>query len=187
MNKELSVTRKRYISILAILGILDLVLIGYLLLPGSSASAMADRESSLRNQADAMEREMRPLRGIAAKLDGTRVDVKKFYEQNVPSQFSQISQHLEKLMQENGVTTTQGIHYVEEKSTEREDKADLPDIRRFAIDTTVTGEYAKVARFINALEQDKLVFIIDQISLSSAEGGAVTLQIKCDTFLRQAS
>jgi hypothetical protein len=50
----------------------------------------------------------------------------------------------------------------------------------------VTGEYAKVAGFINAMEQDKLVFIIDQISLTGQEGGVVSLQIKAETFLKES-
>ena len=53
---------------------------------------------------------MTPLNGIDKQLAQTRVDVKKFYEQKVPGQFSQISQHLEKLMKEAGVTM-HGIHY----------------------------------------------------------------------------
>jgi hypothetical protein len=62
----------------------------------------------------------------------------------------------------------------------------LPDVQRISIETTVTGEYAKVARFINAIEQDKLVFIIDQISLNSQEGGVVSLQVKFETFLKES-
>jgi Tfp pilus assembly protein PilO len=182
---NLAKTQQKFTWILGILGVVDLLLIVYLLLPGSSPSAMAAQEKSLQEQANSLEREVTPLRGIDKKLAVTRVDVKKFYEQNVPSQYSQISQHLEKLMQEAGVTASQGIHYGEVKSTERNDKNDLPDVQRIAIDTTVTGEYAKVARFINAMEQDKFLFIIDEISLGSHEGGVVSLQIKCETFLRQ--
>jgi hypothetical protein len=55
------------------------------------------------------------------------------------------------------------------------------------VDTTVTGDYLKVARFINAMEQAKLLFIIDKISLTSEEGGKVTLQITFDTFLRETA
>jgi hypothetical protein len=61
----------------------------------------------------------------------------------------------------------------------------LPDVQRVSIETTVNGEYAKVARFINAMEQDKFVFIIDQIALNSQEGGVVSLQIKAETFLKE--
>ena len=124
---------------------------------------------------------MTPLIGIDKKLAQTRVDVKKFYEEKVPSQFSQISQHLEKLMKEAGVTTAResGITRIERKH--REERVCL-DVQRVNIETTVTGEYAKVAEFINAMEQDKFVFIIDQISLTGQEGGVVSLQIKAKHF-----
>jgi hypothetical protein len=61
----------------------------------------------------------------------------------------------------------------------------LFDVQHIDIDTTVTGEYAKVAKFINAMEQDKFVFIIDQISLTSQESGVISLQIKFETFLKE--
>jgi hypothetical protein len=51
----------------------------------------------------------------------------------------------------------------------------------------VTGDYAKIARFVNAMEQSKLLFIIDKISLSNQQGGSVTLQISFDTFLKEAA
>jgi len=176
--------KTQFALILAVLGALDLVLIVYLLWPGSSPSAKVAKEQALQQQVSTLSREVAPLQGIGKKLDQTRVDVKKFYEQRIPSQFSQISQHLEKLEQETGVTASQGIHYGQDMG-DKSTKNELPDVQRISIETTVTGEYAKVARFINALEQDKLVFIISQISLNGSEGGIVSLQIKCETFLRE--
>jgi len=184
--KNLTKTRQQFTLVLAVLGVVDLLLIIYLLLPGSSPSAMLAQEQSLQEQAKTLTREVAPLIGIEKKLAGTRVDVKRFYEQKVPSQFSQISQHLEKLVQETGVTTPSGTHYSQQRSSDRNEKEDLPDVQRIGIETTVTGEYAKVARFINALEQDKFVFIIDQISLNSQEGGVISLQIKFETFLKES-
>ena len=182
---NLAKTRQRFTLILSVLGALDLVLIIYLLLPGSSPSSRTALEQSLRDQEKALSRQVAPLKGIDQQLAQTRVDVKNFYAQKVPSQFSQISQHLEKLMKDTGVTTATGRHYVEENRGPRNEKGDLPDVQRINIDTTVTGEYAKVAKFINALEQDKFVFIIDQISLTSQESGVVSLQIKFQTFLKE--
>jgi Tfp pilus assembly protein PilO len=179
---DLTKKRQKFALVLAILGALDLLLIVYLLLPGSSPSARLAREQSLQEQLQTLKREVAPLVGIDKKLAQTRVDIKHFYEQKVPSQFSQISQHLEKLMQETGVTTISGIRYPQDNS--RNEKSDLPDVQRVNIDTTVTGEYSKVARFINAMEQDKFVFIIDQISLNSQENGVISLQIKFETFLK---
>src|SRR6476661_10587884 len=156
--------KKQFTTTLAALGAVDLLLIIYLLLPGSSPSARAAQEANLKEQKQALTREVTPLIGIDKKLAQTRVDVKKFYQEKVPGQFSQISQHLEKLMKDAGVTTS-SIRYNQERNGSTE-KNELPDVQRVNIETTVTGEYSKVAKFINALEQDKFVFIIDQISLT---------------------
>jgi Tfp pilus assembly protein PilO len=182
---NLAKTRQRFMLILSVLGALDLLLIIYLLLPGSSTYARTTLEQNLRDQEKTLNHQVAPLKGIDTQLAQTRVDVKNFYAQKVPSQFSQISQHLEKLMKDTGVTTAGGIHYVEESRGTRNEKNDLPDVQRINIDTTVSGEYAKVAKFINAMEQDKFVFIIDQISLTSQESGVVSLQIKFQTFLKE--
>jgi Tfp pilus assembly protein PilO len=180
--RNLDKIKKQFITIVSVLGIVDLILIGYLLWPGTSTAAKLAQEEGLRQQEKQLSREVAPLRNIDRTLAQTRVDVKKLYEQKVPSQFSQISQHLEKLVQETGVNA-QSIHYSQDKTDE---KTDLPDVQRINIDTTVTGDYAKVARFINALEQDKFIFIIDQITLNGSEGGnLVSLQIKFETFLKQ--
>lgn len=180
--RNLAKSKRQFITIVSILGGLSLVLLVYLLLPGTSTASKLAQEDNLRQQEKELTRQVAPLRDIEKTLAQTRVDVKKFYEQKVPSQFSQISQHLEKLVQEAGVKA-QSIRYGQERSDQ---KADLPDVQRINIDTTVTGDYAKVARFINALEQDKFVFIIDQITLNGSEGGnSVSLQIKFETFLKQ--
>lgn len=179
--RSLERVKTQFILVLVVLGLMDLGLLGYLL--WSSKSNKIAQEQALQQQAAALSREVAPLEGIDQKLAQTRVDVTKFYDQKVPSQSSEISQHLEKLVQETGVTA-QTFHYSEEKNADQ--KTELPGIQRIAIETTISGEYSKVARFINALEQDKFVFIITQVSLSSAESGGVSLQIKFETFLREA-
>jgi hypothetical protein len=55
-------------------------------------------------------------------------------------------------------------------------------------DITLSGDYAKIAHFINALERDKLVFNVTQIVLNGQQGGgSVDLQIKVDTFLKETT
>ena len=183
---NLEKTKNRFTLILSVLGAVNLLLIIYLLLPGSSPSAKTAEEESLQQQKKALTSEVTPLIGIDKKLAQTRLDVKKFYEQKVPSQFSEISEHLIKLMKEAGVTAKGGIHYSQEHSTNDKDKVELPDVQRIGVDTTVTGEYTKVAQFINAMEQDRFVFIINQIALTSVENGVVSLQIKFETFLKES-
>lgn len=178
---NLQTVRRRFTLALGILGAVNLVLLVYLLWPGASVSSRAAEEQGLQQQHAALNREVAPLRGIDKKLLQTRSDITTLNRERIPGQFSQISQEVEKLVRETGVNS-EAIHYDPDKS----DKGGLPGIQRIGIDTTINGEYAKVARFINALEQDKLFFVINQIALNSHEGGQVSLQIKFETFLRQA-
>lgn len=173
--------KKRFFTILGVLAIIDAVLLGYLLWPGSSSAGRRAREEALQQQYRALGREVAPLKDIDGKLMQTRADINNFSREQIPNRWSQISGQLETLMRESGVTA-QGVKY----TTEKPDKGDLPDVQRVAIDTSVSGDYSKVAGFINAMERAKLLFIIRQISLSSQEGGSVTLAIKCDTFLKGA-
>lgn len=178
---SLAQIRKRFFTILGVLAVVDLVLIAYLLWPGSSSAGRRSQEEALQQRYRALTREVAPLKDIDQKLVHTRSDINNLYQERIPNRWSQISSRLEFLMREAGVTA-QSIHYTSDKP----EKGDLPDVQRVAMDTSVTGDYAKVARFINAMEQDKLMFIIRQISLTGQEAGAVTLQIKFETFLKEA-
>ena len=180
MTGNLAKTKRRFIIALAVLGIADVALLVFLLWPGSSASAQRAQEESLQQQSRSLAAEVAPLRGMDRKLVQTRADLKTMYQERIPAHWSIVSQELERLTHESGVTT-QAIKYNPLKS----DKGDLPDIQSIEIDTNITGEYSKVARFINAIEQDKLLFIISQIALSGQQGGEVTLQIKFQTFIKE--
>ena len=182
--RNLSRSKQRFIIALIIMGVVDIALLAYLFWPGSSASALESQRASLQEQARALNREVGPLDDISGKLGQTKNNIASLYQQKVPRHSSQISLQLEKLTRETGVTT-QSIHYANIKP----EKGDLADVQRISIDTTVVGDYAKVARFINALEQSDLFFIIDQISLSSTghEGGGVSLSIKFETFLKETA
>lgn len=181
---NLARAKSRFTIIVAVLGIVNLILIAYLLWPGSSPSAKLAKEQTLQQQQATLKKDVAPLEGIEGKLAQTRVDVKNFYAQKVPSEFSQISQQLEKIVQDTGVSTQGGIRYSQDRG--HDEKNDLPDVQKVSVEATVTGEYSKVARFINALEQDKYMFIINQITVNGAEGGSVvSLQIKFETFLKQ--
>lgn len=180
---SLDKVKTKFTLILVILILVDVGLIGYMFWPGSSPSSRQAQEKTLQQKEATLSHEVAPLHNLGTQLAETRVDIKKFYEQKIPSQSSEISQHLIKLVQETGVTT-QGFHYNEENSSDK-NKKDLPDVQRIGIDTTVSGEYTKVAKFINALEQDKYVFIITQIALTGSDNGGVSLQIKFETFLRE--
>lgn len=182
---DLDRTRKKFIAAAAVLGLIALPLLVYLVW-GGSQSAQQAQEADLEQQIRTLTKEI-ALRKSSDPAK-TREDLRQLYASGVPSRQSQISQRLEKLFQESGVTP-QSIRYTPDTSS----KITLPDVQQLKVETTVTGDYTKIARFINAVEQDKLLFLIDRISLNSQqarsqqEQGGVSLQITFNAFLKEAA
>ncbi len=175
--------KQRILVVVAVLCALDVALIAYMVWPGSSSAERRARTQALQQQVDSLRREVAPLKGMDVKLVHTRGDVKDLYQDRIPHHMSQISGQIQKLSQDIGVST-QSIKY----SIHKPEKGDLPDVDRLDIETSVTGDYAKVARFINGLEQSKMFFVIRQIGLSGTqEGGLVTLQIKFETYMKESA
>src|SRR5258708_37536708 len=143
-------TRNNILLVLGVLLALDIAFAAYLLWPGrESQASQQSEESSLQQTLRIKTREVEPLRGMDQKLAKAPAEFKKFYQENIPSQGSQISREIEKLAGENGVST-QGVRYTLEKTP-------LPDVQRVKIDTGVSGDYLRVVHFINALESDHLL------------------------------
>ena len=177
---DLERIQKQFATAATILGLAILALLVYLMWPGSGPSALEAKRASLQEQYNSLNLEVKLWQ--SSNPEKTRADLKVLYS-GIPSRYSQISQRIQQLSQETGVSAT-SIKY----SIDAGEKADLPGVQRIKIDTTISGDYAKVARFINAMEQDPLLFIIEKISLSpQPEGGAVSLQITFDTFLKGAA
>jgi Tfp pilus assembly protein PilO len=179
---DLAHIKRRFFTILTVLAVVDVVFLVYLLWPGSSSSGRHGREQALTQQERSLTREVGPLKNIDQELLKTRSEINEFYSDRLPDRWSEISVELDKLTRAAGVVP-QSIHYTANKP----EKDDLQGVQRVGIETSVTGEYGKVARFINSLEQDKVMFIIEQVTLTGKEGGAVTLEIKFQTFLKEAA
>jgi Tfp pilus assembly protein PilO len=179
---DLAKIKKRFFTILTILAVIDAAFLVYLLWPGSSSAGRRAREESLAKQERSLNHDVAPVKDIDQKLLKTRSDIRTFYGDRIPDRWSEISAELVKLTEASGVVP-QSIKYTPNPP----DKEDLPTVESVSIETSVTGEYGKVARFINSLEQDKLMFIIEQVTLTGQEGGMVTLQIKFQTFLKETA
>lgn len=171
--------RKRFTLLLAIFLAVAVALIAYLLWPAASPHARDEEERRLQQELAVKTRDVAPLSQIEDKLKDTRANIKKFYAERILSQSSQVSNEVHRLARDSGVTL-QGIHY-------KFDPAALPNLQKVEIDTGISGDYLKIAHFINAVERDKLLFVINQIALSAPQGGTVQLQIKFQTFLKESA
>ncbi len=56
---------------------------------------------------------------------------------------------------------------------------------QFSLNFNVVGDYKKIKKFINSLEQSARLITIRQISLQSADNNGVNLRLNLETFFRQ--
>jgi len=107
-------------------------------------------------------------------LAGQQID--DFYKERLPGQDSAIFGEIGKVASQSGVKVLQA-----------KSKVDDPQpvgLRPITIEAELSGDYLQLVRFINALERDKMFFIIDSVTLGGQQTGPVKLQMKLETYLK---
>ena len=59
-------------------------------------------------------------------------------------------------------------------------------MHRLNIEIALSGSYLQEVKFINALERDKMFFLINGVMLGEQQGN-VRLQLKLETYLRSGA
>jgi type IV pilus assembly protein PilO len=156
---------------------LDLAAGLFLLSPlGRSRRAHQEDYDRLRVSLKSKMSESLPLRGMDQKLVQAESDLAGFYRDRFPAHASAIPEELGKLAGTNGVRVTE-VRYTSEA-------AGQAGLQRVSMDATLAGDYLQVAKFINALERDRMFFVIDEVTLNEQQGGFVRLQLKLQTYLK---
>ena len=52
------------------------------------------------------------------------------------------------------------------------------------MEADLSGSYASLARFINAIERDEMFFVINSVTLGGEPQGAVKLNVKLEAYLK---
>jgi len=168
--------RKTWMPVVIGLVIADVLCAGYLLSPyGRPRGARVREYNELRAQLVAKRKDVLPTRGMDGKLKQASQDIGGFYGQRFPTQYSAVAGELGKLASENGVRFA-SIKY-DDKDTP------IEGLRQLNMELTLSGDYLQEVKFINALERDKMFFLIDGVSLGEQQG-VVRLQLKLETYLR---
>jgi hypothetical protein len=156
--------------------ILDVICLGYLFSPyGRSRSARVRELYELRAQLTAKRQDVLPTRGMDGKLKQASTDIGGFYGQRFPAQYSTVADEVGKL------AAQYGVHFA---SVKYEDKdSPIPGLRKLNMEIALSGDYLQEVKFINALERDKMFFLIDGVALGEQQG-QVRLQLKLETYLR---
>jgi hypothetical protein len=74
-----------------------------------------------------------------------------------------------------------GVHIAAVKYEDKD--APVEGLRKLNIEIALSGSYLQEVKFINALERDKLFFVVDGVALGEQQGN-VRLQLKVETYLR---
>lgn len=176
---NLAQTRKRFQTAATILGAIAAIaaLLTFLpLRPSAEEKETELNEAKLRSKA--LESEVGPLRGLPEKLVQARADIATFYQERFPDRFSAIPEALGEMSSEHGVRLSD----VKYETYETE----LPHMQEVSMEAHLSGDYADVVRFINAVERSKVFFLIDNVALGgeSLSDGDVRLQIKILGIIR---
>ena len=169
--------RKRFATVAIVLVVLDVAAVGFLLSPlGRSRTAREADYANARRELQIKMRDAVPLRGMDKKLDLARQEIAAFYRDRFPAQYSAVSSELGKVAAQTGVRISQ-ISYDPKP-------AEVPRLQQVGINANLDGDYLQVVKFINALERDKMFFMVKSLTLAQEQGGMVRLEMRLETYLR---
>lgn len=174
--------RRRFLWLFGALLAVSLAAVGVLLSPIGQASTMGPQrlaQKSLELRVKAHENV--PLRGIDEKVVTAKEQVGSFYQERLPASYAALSEELGKVVGESGVQMSAG-HYNAEAT-------DLPGLQRILLEVNIGGNYLQAVKFINAMEREKMFFLIDSVSLGQQQqaAGNVQLNMRLETYLRSAA
>ncbi len=172
---DLKQTRNRLKVIMAALGVVNIAALMVLFTPLGGSQEARQQQLAQLNQ----ERKVRaaaPWRGLDKKIPVAKQQIEEFYRDRFATDNSVISADLGRVAAETGVRMS-SVKY-------KTDEAEIDGLQKKEVEADLSGDYVPIARFINALERDKLFFIVDGVQLGGEQSGGVKLQIKVETYLR---
>jgi Tfp pilus assembly protein PilO len=175
---DLRKTRKQLKIALAVMAGVDLLaLIIYFSPLIGSAESRRQELNRLQLEETLKTQSVAPLRNLPEKVVLANHQIVDFYNKRFPAQDSEISAEFHKVAEANGVL-------VERAQYKTKDEGAGHQIVPVEIEANLSGNYASLARFINVLEQDQMLFIINSVSLGGEQQGPVKLDMKLEAYLK---
>ena len=180
--KSRSLYERRRVVWGVLIGLLavDLALVFFTLRPnGLSVAQQRAEVARLNGELQAHRESLEHLERIKAMLAESTHQGDDFLKTKfLPAEtgFSTLMEEVDKLAVANGVRKG-GVNYTTTPVKDR------PGIETVAIDTTLEGDYPKIVRFVNQLEQSQLFLIVDTMAVSG-QGRGVKLSVRLITYFR---
>ena len=141
----------------------------------SGAAALTQGQIALRTA----DLQARPLQGLDSKLAAANAEADTFYTRRLPASYSQVLTELGALTKREGVKLTRG-QYAQAPAL-KDTSSELTEMR---MDFALTGDYRSLVHMVNALERDRMFFLIRGVALSGQQAGTVGLRLGLNTWLR---
>jgi type IV pilus assembly protein PilO len=177
---DLRETRRKLKIAMIAMACVDVVALILLFSPlvGSGDSRKQEMQQ-LATEERSKTKQVEPLRGLDQKVKVANQQIDQFFKERVPARGSAISEELGKVASQSGVKIGQ-VKY----DTKDPEPVGLAPMQ---IEVNCQGDYLQLVRFINALERDKVFFIVNSVVLGDAQGGTVKLQMKLETYLKMGA
>jgi len=171
--------RRTIYVILGVLVAIDLAAAVVLLTPIAGSGAARNQEfDAVRRQLKQKMQVVIPPDQVQSRVDEARTQIDTFYKERIGSGSSALSAELGKLANGTGVRLN-SAHYQELEPY-------LPGLTHVRVDANITGDYVAAVKFINAVERDKMFFIVDGVNLGEQQAGSVRLAVGLESYMKGA-
>ena len=172
---DLKTTRQKLKIVIIGLIVFDVAAVALLFSPliGSQQSRRAQM-ADLWQELQLITKQVEPLRGMDKKIALAESQIDDFYKNRLPNEDSEISEAMGKVASQSGVK----MGAVKYESKDEETVGLQPVI----ITADFSGGYVQLMHFINALEREKLFFIVDSVDFANQQQGGVKLVLKLETY-----
>src|SRR5271155_1860478 len=179
-GRKLATLLNLHIAGAVLLGLVNLYLLVHMAFAwraanGDNAQALADQTVAMKTAEIARQ----PLEGLDEKLAQATKDADKFSKQRLPFADSEAVAELGALAKKQGVKLTRA-NYAYEPVLE----GTAGELTEAKMDVSLSGDYRPLVLFVNALERDKMFFLITGMTLTGQQSGTVGLRLRLTTYLR---
>jgi len=178
--------RTRLLILVVVLLLLDAAAITVLLSPigkDSEARQQHYRQLLLEKAADSQAADA--THGMEHKIEIAGEQEKDFHRERFIRRYSEMSETLARIARESGVRVSD-IKYAASKQDRAKQKTPA-GYEALEILMQVHGSYTEDMRFINAVEREKTLLIIDDVSFGGMKGDELTVSVRLTTYLRSTA
>jgi type IV pilus assembly protein PilO len=164
----------------AVLALINLYLVAHMVFAYQQVhSQNEDAVAQQRMLLQGAELAARPLEGLDAKLTTANAEADSFYQRRLPSAYSQFLAELG--AQANKEHVKLSSNQYAQATVLGGTPGELTEVK---MDANLSGDYRALVMFLNALERDKMFFLVNNIALTGQQSGTVNLRMRLTTYLR---